>query len=356
MKACAAVRRCGRCSVPEPRVTAVVATYNEERHVLQCLDGLLHQAGVADEVEILVVDGGSHDRTIDLVRDHPEFGTRIQLLENPNHVQAFAWNIGMRAARGRYVTLISAHTEYDATYMATCIACMQQTGASNVGGVQVAVGDGRLGKVIAWAMQSPFAIGNGRFRYAQHAEFVDHVFTNFLETATLRQIGGYDEGFPVNEDCELNYRLRKAGYRIYCSPSIRVRYHVRPTIPRLMRQMYRYGFWRRRTQLRHPDYVPTRVYAPPLLLLGLIASATAYALTGWLPALALPAVYCGFVAVGAARAVRDLKMASAALLAPPVISAMHLSYGLGWCVGFFTHRKKHVLRWPTVLEHGVAGS
>lgn len=336
--------------MPKPLVTAVVATYNEERHIEKCLRDLLAQDGLAGEVEILVIDGGSDDRTVELVQRFADQGHPVQLLHNSKRLQVHAWNMGGWAANGKYVTLISAHTEYSSDYLVNCIEALESTGAANVGGIQVPVGDGAVGSVIAWAMQSPFAIGNGRFRYARTPEFVDHVFTIFLKRETLLAIGGYDESFAVNEDCEFDYRLRKAGHTIYCTPAIRVRYHARPSIPRLARQMYRYGYWRRRTQLRHPEYVPLRVLAPPLLVLGLVLSVVLFATTRWLPALALPLVYAGFLVLAAGTAAAKLKNPLALLIAPAVLAAMHVSYGSGWWNGFFHHRKKHVLQWPAALS------
>jgi succinoglycan biosynthesis protein ExoA len=329
--------------MPKPLVTAVVATYNEERHIAACLNGLLRQTTSPDELEILVIDGGSQDGTIQVVKAFAEFGTRIKLLHNPHRIQACAWNMGMRAAVGKYVTLISAHTEYGGNYIESCIAALASTGAANVGGVQVPVGNGSFGSVVAWAMQSPFAIGNAQFRYARKEQFVNSVFSTFLETAILQRMGGYDESFAVNEDAELNYRLRKAGYRIFCSPKIRVRYHVRSSLPRLAKQMFGYGFWRRRTQLCHPDYMPLRVLAPPLLVVGLVGSAAAFVWTHWWPALGLPAAYGAFLAIGTGSAIARLKKPVALFLTPVVLCAMHLSYGVGWLAGLVTHRKNHVL-------------
>jgi len=336
-------------------ITAVVASYNEERHIGECIRGLLRQRDIDGEIEIIVVDGGSRDRTVEIVRGFPEFGDRIRLFENPGRLQVYAWNIGIREAKGKFVTLISAHTEYSETYLRSCLEAQRRTGAANVGGVQVAVGDGAVGNVIAWAMQSPFGIGNGSFRYGRKAAYVDHVFTFFAEKATLDSIGEFDEAFAVNEDCEFNYRVRKAGYRIYCSPDIRVRYHARASIPALARQMYRYGFWRRRTQLVHPEYVPRRVYGPPLLVAGLIGSALLLvAHQAWLAAI-IPSAYAAFLAVGAVSGLVKTRSLVALALAPVVLCAMHLSYGIGWWRGFFTHRKSRIATAPALASRGSKG-
>jgi len=325
-----------------PLITAVVATYNEERHIRKSLTDLLNQRDVDGDVEILVVDGGSRDRTIDIIKSFPEFGSRIRLLRNPRRLQVYAWNIGIRHARGTYVTLLSAHVEYSPDFLQTSLETLERTGAANVGGVQTAVADGALGSVIAWAMQSPFGIGNSHIRQAQKPTFADHSFTFFLKKLTLEQLGGFDESFEVNEDCDLNYRLRKSGRTVYCTPDIKVKYHARSSLQGLARQMYRYGFWRRRTQLKHPEYVPWRVNVPPTLLAGLLVSAGLFAARQTAAALIVPCVYGAFLLIGAARAVAKLKRPFPLILAPIVLCTMHLSFGLGWWVGFFSHRKSQL--------------
>ena len=111
------------------------------------------------ELEIIVVDGNSTDRTAEIVRALAASDGRIRLVPNPDRYQVFAWNIGTRVSRGQYVVFCSAHTEYAQDYLARCYEAQQRTGAANVGGVQTPVGEGLIGKAVAIAMQSPFGVG-----------------------------------------------------------------------------------------------------------------------------------------------------------------------------------------------------
>jgi succinoglycan biosynthesis protein ExoA len=321
-------------------ISAVVATYNEERHIAACLDGLRGQVDLPGALEIIVVDGASTDRTLEVVREIARQDPRIRIVPNPGRYQVYAWNIGTREAQGRYVAFCSAHTEYASDYLARCLDAQRRTGAANVGGVQTPVGDGIVGRAIALAMQSPFGIGNAQFRYAQEEKFVDTVFGDFFEKAVLLELGGYDESIPFNEDSEFNYRLRQAGYSILLSPTIRVRYHVRSSIGGLIHQMFRYGFWRRRTQLEHPQFVPWRIMAPPLLLAGTLVSLIALAFTKSVFALAIPLLYALFVTAAVMRIGVESKALLPALCLFAVLPAMHFAYGAGWWAGFFVHRKR----------------
>lgn len=310
-------------------ITAIVPTYNEVRHIGACLAGLLHQEGIPGTIEILVIDGMSTDGTATFVRTMPEYGTKIRLLENPRRLQVYAWNIGWRQARGEYVAFIGAHAEYSRDYFRSCLNVMQRTGAAVVGGVQRPYGVSAMGRAIAWCMQSPFGIGNARFRYAPREEEAESVFGAFMRRETLAELDGVDERLPFDEDDELNYRIRRRGGKIVVSPAIGVRYHVRESLKPLAMQMFRYGYWRRFAQLLHPRAVPVRVYAPPLFVAALALSLALVITPARAFALIVPAVYAAFVTFAALRAsigTRDASM----LYVPVALATMHLWYGFGW--------------------------
>lgn len=309
-------------------VTAVVPTFNEEAHIGTCLLGLLRQEGVPGDVEILVVDGGSRDRTVDIVRSFPEYGQQLRLIHNPHKLQVYAWNAGMREARGEYYAMISAHAEYGPRYLAECLEVIRRTGAAAVGGVQRPYGEDIIGRTIACCMSSGFGIGNARFRYTSQEEETDSVFAMFTRRDTLERLGGFDESLPFDEDSDLNYRIRSSGGKLVVSPSIHVRYAVRRSLRALWKQMYRYGYWRRFTQMKHPREVPLRIYAPALLITGLAVS-VALAATPVRPlALVVPGAYAVFLGVAVLAAMR--RTGFAAPLVPLALSTMHVSYGTGW--------------------------
>ncbi len=315
-------------------ITAVVPTYNEEQYITQCLAALLSQQGLEGDVEILVVDGCSRDRTAQIVRSFPEYGSRIRLLSNPRRLQVYAWNIGLREARGEYYAMIGAHAEYGPTYFFECLQAMKRTSADGVGGVALAVGEGAMGRAIAWCMSSPFGVGNARFRYADREQEADSVFALFSKRRILETIGGFDESLPFDEDADLNYRLRRKGYRIVVSPRVPVRYAVRRSLRALWKQMNRYGYWRRFTQRKHGSNVPARTYAPAALIAGLLASAALAFTPARIAAPVIPAIYFAFLLTAAIRSVRAIGWTAA--LVPAAAVTMHVGYGWGWWTAAFS--------------------
>ena len=318
--------------------TAVVATLNEERYIEACLQQLLQQRGLVGKLEILVIDGGSTDRTRDIVRSHPAFGTRVALLENPRRYQAFAYNQGIRAARGSYIWFVVAHAEYADDYLSEAISLIHRLDAANVGGVPKAIGDGSIGKAIAFAMSSPFGVGDATFRYVEDERCVDSVFVGVARRDRLLEIGGFSEDVPFDEDTDLNLRLRGAGYRLAISPKLRCRYHMRRSLSSLSKQMYRYGFWRRKSQLNFGARVPLRVLAPPALVLGLALSPLVPEPLRWI----VPGAYACFLSLASSAAIR--RLGTLAIYVPAVVATMHVSYGAGWLAGLIVHRRSTVPR------------
>lgn len=327
------------------KITAVVPTYNEEKHIGRCLSSLLAQRGI-DDCDIIVVDGNSRDKTLDVVRSFPDFGIRIRVLENPRRFQVFAWNLGCKAATTEYVAMISAHSEYGPDHFRLCLEALERAEADAIGPVQVAEGSGVLGKAIAWCMSTPFGIGNARFRFTDRQEEVDSVFSMILRRETFEQLGGYDERLAFDEDSEFSYRLRAAGGRILVTPASRVRYFVRESLKGLTRQMFCYGFYRRYTQLLHPQEIPPRVYAPPALIAGLLVSAILAFTSLRVLAGIVPALYLGFLLMGCASSWRKLSGRSATLV-PVVLACMHLWYGAGFWRAMLSPRSYGPLRSAT---------
>ena len=85
-----------------PVISVIIPVYNEEKALPDTLDQLRQQSGAYD---IIAVDGGSTDRTCDIVSRYPE----IQLLHAPKG-RASQMNAGARLARGEWLLFLHADT------------------------------------------------------------------------------------------------------------------------------------------------------------------------------------------------------------------------------------------------------
>ena len=141
-----------------------------------------------------------------------------------------------------------------------------------MGGVVLAQGRDTFSAAVAAAVSSKFAVGDAQYRVATEPGWVDTIFPGAWRIETLRQLGGMREDWKVNEDAEMNMRLRQSGGKIYLTPDLRPTYFVRSSIPELIRQYARYGFWRARTLLEHPASLRWRQVVAPAFVVSLLAA------------------------------------------------------------------------------------
>jgi glycosyltransferase involved in cell wall biosynthesis len=84
-------------------VTVLIDTYNHERFIERAITSVLEQDMPLEDVEILVVDDGSTDRTPELIR---RFEPRVRYLPKPNGGQASAFNFGFAQSRGEIIATL----------------------------------------------------------------------------------------------------------------------------------------------------------------------------------------------------------------------------------------------------------
>lgn len=87
-----------------PMLSWVIPVYNGERYIRQAIESILRQP--CQDYEILIIDDGSTDSTVSLVR--PFLGARVHLLQKENGGVSSARNLGIQQARGRYIAFLDA--------------------------------------------------------------------------------------------------------------------------------------------------------------------------------------------------------------------------------------------------------
>lgn len=103
-----------------PLVSVIVPAYNVEPYIRRCVESLIHQT--LSDIEIIVVDDGSTDRTATIVRSIAD--PRIRLLSKANGGVSSARNAGLDVARGQFIQFLDGDDwiEADALQCLTAIA------------------------------------------------------------------------------------------------------------------------------------------------------------------------------------------------------------------------------------------
>lgn len=316
-----------------PSVSVIIPMLNEEGYIAQCLDSILANDYPMDRLEVLVVDGMSEDGSREIVRAYAERHPNVRLLDNPRRIIPAALNIGIEESRGEIIVRMDAHAVCQPDYISQCVEILRDHTVANVGGVHTAVGETYLAEAIAIAASTPFGCGDAYYRWSTREMWVDSVVHGAWRKETLKSAGGFDESWPVNEDYELNCRIREKGGRVLLTPRLRSRYYVRRSVAAFVRQYFWYGFWKVKTLRAHPSSLRWRQVVPPLFAAAFLASLL-YMPFNLRVGLALPAAY-GVVLVlmsAVSAAMRSWQAFPALLITYP---ALHLAWGIGFWAGVF---------------------
>ena len=321
--------------VEHPIVTLVVAMRNEERHVARCVQSLLDQDYPRDRLEVLFMDGGSTDRTREIVSEMIAGRAGFELVDNPGKIQSIAWNLGIERARGDLVGIVSGHSELAPDYVDVAVETLVRTGADLVGGPARAESETVVGEAIALAMSTPFGVGGAEFRYATAESEVDTVFMGVCKRELYERIGGFDAEMVRNQDDELSYRLLEQGGRIVCNPAIRSVYRNRATLRSLWKQYFDYGRWKVRVMQKHRAQMRPRHFVPPLFVTTLgMSSLVPPALLG------MSALYgSATMAVSVMLAAKARRIDVLPYL-PAAFAILHIGYGAGFLRGLYQFRDR----------------
>jgi succinoglycan biosynthesis protein ExoA len=311
----------------EELVTVMIPARDEERFIGRCLDAVRKQDYSA--LQIVVVDGGSTDATLDVVRDQMAADDRIELVYNPQRSIPMSLNIGLAVARGRWLVRMDAHSTIDESYVRLAVDRLKEGSWGGVGGRKDGVGESAAGRAIAAALGSRFGVGNSMYHHGVTAQEVDHIPFGAYPVELVRALGGWNEQLPVNEDFEFDYRVRQAGHRLLFDPAMTIRWHSRQSIPDLFRQYRRYGRGKVDVALLRPDSMRPRHFLPP----ALVAYLAGTVLLGWRRPrrlLALNAPYVLALTAASVQTARRLQTPAERAYVPLAFSAMHIGWGLGF--------------------------
>jgi succinoglycan biosynthesis protein ExoA len=314
--------------------SVVVPCRNEAAYIEVCVRGILQQVPPAGGFEVIVADGMSDDGSREILERLGRGDERVRVVENPSGIVSTGLNAAIRAARGAVIVRMDAHTDYAPDYLRQCLAVLEETGADNVGGPWVAKGDGYVGRAVAAAFQSPFAVGGARGHDPRHAGEVDTVYLGCWRRETFDWIGLFDEELVRNQDDELNLRLIRSGGRIWQSPRIRSHYRPRRSLGGLWRQYMQYGYWKVRVVQKHRMPASVRHFVPGVFVTALAALALASTASSLARMTLVAVATTYFGAVGLASVLTAARGGWNLLpVLPAVFACYHLAYGVGFLRG-----------------------
>ena len=211
------------------KVSVVIRTYNEERHIGTLLEALARQE-TDFESEIIVVDSGSTDRTLEIVA---RFGCRVLEIAKPSFSFGRSLNIGCEAATGCRLVFISGHCiPASGDWLKTLVAPLGRDSIAYVYGAQFAHETTKFSEARYFSKCYP-----AERRIPQEGFFCNNANAALLTTAWKEH--RFDEALTGLEDMHLAKTLTERGYRIGYVPEAAVCHIHDESLPQIRRRFER---------------------------------------------------------------------------------------------------------------------
>jgi succinoglycan biosynthesis protein ExoA len=329
----------------QPKVTIAMPAFNEENYIERCIRTIQSQDYPANNIEVLIADGRSTDKTRDIINTLSKDDPRIRIIDNPDKLQAPGLNRIVKVATGDIIVRMDVHCEYAPDYVRRAVEVLERTGADNVGGAQRAKANTAFQRALCAALESPLGVGGAKYRSPEAEGFVDTVFLGAFRRRVFETVGLWDPGAITNEDAELNQRILDSGGQVYLSKELVVHYFPRNSFETLAKQYYRYGRGRARTLLKLGRFPTVR----PLVPFAMVSGAAMMAILPPLWPLAPVATAAYLLATGAeAVRVGHPQGLSQIPTVWAVFPILHASHGVGFAAGLLRYLRHP--DWPTSKE------
>jgi glycosyltransferase involved in cell wall biosynthesis len=203
------IKRVRKGAEGAPLVSVITVTFNAAENLKHAIQSVAEQS--YDEIEYIIIDGGSSDETLELVH---EMGAYVDcLISEPDKGIYDAMNKGLLRARGQYIVLLNADDRLYPDFLTESVATLQNSDA-DISYCDYATEDGfiNVGDINNGLLLSQLGI--------KHNTFV-------ISRDCFTRVGGFDTQLKVVADAKWNRAAWAAGLRFERVPGVHVFYSLR---------------------------------------------------------------------------------------------------------------------------------
>ena len=192
---------------PTPKVSIIVAAYNSQDTIEECLKSILALNYPTDFFEVIVMDGGSKDSTVEIAERFPVKVVSIRL-----NAPA-AYNYATKIAFYPILGFIDADAKVEDEWLNKLAPHLAEPKVAGVSG-----------SIETWNHENPWARSIGyelKNRYQRIGKYTGRIATMnlLLKKAVIDEAGGWDDKLPSQYDTDLGFRISAKGYKIAYEPN-----------------------------------------------------------------------------------------------------------------------------------------
>ena len=158
-----------------PKVSVIIPCYNAELYLRECMDSVLSQT--LAEIEVICVDDGSTDGTLEILREYEAGDSRVKVLLQRNMGAGAARNVGLEKAHGKYLWFLDSDDFAESTMLEKSVQRLEQTGSDMLvvhhDAVSAQSGEVREG----WGIKDEWLCA---VQPVNHTQFKGNVFLTFV--------------------------------------------------------------------------------------------------------------------------------------------------------------------------------
>jgi cellulose synthase/poly-beta-1,6-N-acetylglucosamine synthase-like glycosyltransferase/peptidoglycan/xylan/chitin deacetylase (PgdA/CDA1 family) len=248
------------------QVTVLIPAFNEEKVIVATIERIL--ASDYPNIEVLVIDDGSKDRTAYIVRSHFTHEPRVAVISIPNGGKANALNVGLSNAQGTVVVALDADTQFESTTISRLVRWFTDPSIGAVAG-NAKVGN-RINMITRWQALEYIVAQNLERRALSALDTLTVVpgAVGAWRRNVLRELGGFPAD-TLAEDQDLTIAVQTRGYRVLFDPTATAWTEAPATVRGLAKQRFRWAYgtlqclWKYRRITFNADYGELGLVALP---------------------------------------------------------------------------------------------
>ncbi|HEY9857935.1 MAG TPA: glycosyltransferase family A protein [Candidatus Obscuribacterales bacterium] len=210
-----------------PLVSVIIPAYNAEPYIRQTLESVLVQT--YQNIEVLVVDDGSQDRTAEIVESFVQEDRRVHLFRQVNAGVAAARNLAIAHSQGEYIAPIDADDIWYPEKLEKQVQCMLRSGPE-VGLVYTySVHIDEAGSILSqYKVDRTYKPEGSIYSILVYFNFLDNASNPLIRRSCIDQVGGFDPQLRAQnaqgcEDWDFYLRIADA-YEFRAVPEFLVGY------------------------------------------------------------------------------------------------------------------------------------